>query len=241
MHHPLETWKHGSFADTKALFGTKMGNSPFTYNIEPITYYEWLLLFLLHLHIMMMNLHLLFLLPALSMTAAKPTPIESDIGLDPTSYDDPFPKNVDLVQGASALEKLDTAYSGTTVASSFGTTQIPNRLPSGFDQASSFRLAENTPVNTPEGQPKVGGEEGTQARCCRQKGIPAGCKCGPMGEDIGRDPLGNSGGQPGGESGGQSERDPGEQSRGKGGSDSPGIWQLYVEPWICEHVPFGNC
>lgn len=72
----------------------------------------------------MMNLQLLFLFlfPALSMIAAKPIPIEFNSEPNPTSYLGPFPNNLDLIQEVPTLENSDTAYSGITVANSFGMT-----------------------------------------------------------------------------------------------------------------------
>lgn len=191
-----------------------------------------------------MNLRLLLLLPALSMTVAKPIPIESGTDLDPNSYDGPFPKNLDLVQGAPTLENSNVAYSGTQAVSSFDTIQFPTQLPSNFDQASSFHLAENTPVDSPKEQPKVRIEDGTQAHCCKPNAasdIPAGCKCSPIGKEPGRDSGGGLGGQPGRQAVEQQGRDQGGQE-GKEGrqevGDSPGIWQLYVEPWMCANIPW---
>lgn len=187
-----------------------------------------------------MNLQL-----ALSMTAAKPIPNQFDIEQDQTSCDGSFPKNLNLVQEAPPLEILNsnTAYSGTPVDSS------------NFNQASSFRLAESHSL---ENQPKVNPDDvGAPTNCCAQNEAsnnPAECKCGPNGQESGSDSIGDLKGQADGQTEGQSGREQaaphagvqeappaGEQAGHDNGRDSPGIWQLYVEPWICEHVPWKSC
>lgn len=202
----------------------------------------------------MVNLHILFLLPALSMTTAKPIPIEFNAELDPTSYNDPIPQNLGGVQEGPTLENSNTAYSGTTFASWFSTAQIPNQLHSSFVRDSPSGVADVAPVNT-------GGEDGSKANCCEQKKLVE-CDCDQPEKDRegqsdgqsgrpGSPPEGQSGspseGQSGRPSEGQlrrpSEGQPGRPSEGQRGANGeegrdsrPGIWQIYVEPWICQHV-----
>lgn len=183
----------------------------------------------------MVNLHILFLLPALSMTTAKPIPIEFNAELDPTSYNDPIPQNLGVVQEGPTLENSNTAYSGTTFASSFSTAQIPNQLHSSFDRDSPSGVADVATVNT-------GGEDGSKAHCCEQKKLVE-CDC----VRPEKDREGQLDGQSGRPSEGQlrrpSEGQSGRPSEGQGGANGeedrdsrPGIWQIYVEPWICQHV-----
>lgn len=187
----------------------------------------------------MVNIHILFLLPALSMTTAKPIPIEFNAELDSTSYNDPIPQNLGLVQEGPMLESSNTAYYGTTVASPFGTAQIPNQLPSSFDRDSPFRDADAAPVNT-------GGEGGSKAHCCERKKESDGlveCECVQPEKDWEGQSDGRSG-RPGSPSEGQSGR-PSEgqgEANGEEGRDSRmGLWQIYVESWLCQQFPWKTC
>lgn len=192
-----------------------------------------------------MNLHLLVLLLALFMTIARPIPIEFNAGLDPTYYS-PVPQNLGLVQGGPTLENTNIAYSGTTVPTLVGTAQIPNQLPSFSDWDSPFHLADNTPANTPEAQSRVvESEDDSQAHCCEQRKEPdgvIGCKCvqseGDRGGQLGGQSDGQSDGKPSGQSNSQSD---GQSGRKEESDSGPGLWQLYVEPWLCAHLMRLGC
>lgn len=192
----------------------------------------------------MMNLHLLVLLTALFMTIARPNPIEFNAELDPIPYNDRVLQNLGMVQKGPTLENSNIAYTGTTVPSSVDTAQIPHQLPSSFDWDSPFHLADNAPVKNPEAQSRDGSED---AHCCEEKkgsGSVVGCKCVQSEKDRGRQLGGESDGQSDGHSDSQSDRQSGRQEEGNRQEDNdsrPGIWQLYVEPWMCEHILLNNC
>lgn len=185
------------------------------------------------------------------MTIARPIPIEFNAALDPTSYNDPIPQNLGLVQGEPTLKNSTITYSTTTVASSFGTAQIPNQLPSSFVQDSDFRLADNALVNIPEEEPKARDVDGSQAHCCEKRERSdsiVGCRCAQTERDyrgqLGGQSDGYSDGQPDGQSDRQSDRQSGRQEEGKRREDNdsrPGLWQLYVQPWMCGHIPWNTC